>query len=397
LQDLLKGLTVVEGAAFIAGPSCCLYLAQLGAEVIRFDQIGGGPDYRRWPMSDGGDSYYWESLQKGKKSVALDLSRPEGRALAQRLAVSTGLFVTNYPVEGFLSYEKLKALREDLIAVRVMGWSDGKPGVDYTVNAAVGVPYLTGPADAPRPVNNTLPAWDFLTGALAAFSLIAAERKRQADGQGREIRLSLSDVAITAMGNLGWIAEVLTTGQEHPRLGNSLYGGFGRDFTTRDGQDVMIVALTPRQWAGLIGPLGIAAPVAALEAELGVAFSHDEGARFVHRARLYPLFETAFAQHDLAELAPAFDAAGVTWSAYQPLSRAIADPRFAGALAEIEHPSGGRYPTPGFSGVVAGEPRPAPVPAHKLGQDTDEILSRLLNLSDGEIGKLHDQGVVASA
>ena len=83
MYDLLKGLRVVEGAAFVAGPSCALYLAQMGAEVIRFDAIGGGPDFRRWPLSAGGDSYYWEGLNKAKKSIAIDLSRPEGRELAQ--------------------------------------------------------------------------------------------------------------------------------------------------------------------------------------------------------------------------------------------------------------------------------------------------------------------------
>ncbi|HKT54066.1 MAG TPA: CoA transferase [Caulobacteraceae bacterium] len=395
MYDLLKGLTVVEGAAFIAGPTCGLYLAQLGAEVIRFDQIGGGPDFRRWPLSEGGDSFYWEGLNKAKKSVAIDLSRPEGRVLAQRLAASSGLFVTNYPVEGFLSYERLKALREDLISIRVMGWADGKPGVDYTINASVGLPFMTGPEDAAGPVNHVLPAWDLLTGALAAFSLLAAERARQADGQGREVRLALSDVAITSLSHLGQIAEVLAAGADRPRLGNSLFGGFGRDFETRDGQRVMIVALTRRQWSGLIAALGLAEAVAAIEAELGVAFGDDEGARFRARERLYPLFERAFAERLLADIAPAFDAAGVTWSFYQPLTTAIDDPRFADALAEVHHPSGARYPTAGFGGAFAGEARPTPVPAPKLGRDTDEVLSHLLGLSDAEIGALRDAGLVA--
>ncbi len=102
MYDLLKGLRIVEGAAFIAGPSCGLYLAQMGAEVIRFDAIGGGPDYRRWPVTDAGDSLYWEGLNKGKKSIAIDLGRPEGRELAVALATApgdnAGLFLTNYPV-----------------------------------------------------------------------------------------------------------------------------------------------------------------------------------------------------------------------------------------------------------------------------------------------------------
>ncbi|RYI13617.1 MAG: carnitine dehydratase, partial [Acetobacteraceae bacterium] len=163
--NLLKGMTVVEGAAFIAGPSCGLYLSQMGANVIRFDAIGGGPDSKRWPIGDQGQSLYWEGLNKGKRSIALNLGRPEGRELAQRLATSgDGLFVTNFPVNGFLSYDALSALRSDLICLRVMGWSDGSPAVDYTVNASVGLPYMTGPADDTRPVNHVLPAWDLLAG-----------------------------------------------------------------------------------------------------------------------------------------------------------------------------------------------------------------------------------------
>ena len=102
MYDLLKGLRVVEGSAFVAGPTCGLYLAQLGAEVIRFDNIGGGPDFRRWPLTEAGDSLYWEGLNKSKKSIAIDLGRPEGRELAQNLAAAPGdeggVFVTKEKV-----------------------------------------------------------------------------------------------------------------------------------------------------------------------------------------------------------------------------------------------------------------------------------------------------------
>ena len=112
MYDLLAGLTLVEGAAFIAGPSCGLHLRQMGATVVRFDQAGGGPDFGRWPLGHDGTSLYWEGLNKGKKSIALDLRRPEGREVAQRLATAgDGLFVTNFSADGFLSWEALSALR----------------------------------------------------------------------------------------------------------------------------------------------------------------------------------------------------------------------------------------------------------------------------------------------
>src|ERR1700751_4660378 len=117
--DVLRGMRVIEGASFIAAPSCALHLAQLGADVIRFDMIGGGPDRNRWPVAANGASLYWEGLNKGKKSIAIDLSGPEGRELACELITapdpSGGLFVTNFPAEGFLAHEALKKRRGDLI------------------------------------------------------------------------------------------------------------------------------------------------------------------------------------------------------------------------------------------------------------------------------------------
>jgi 2-methylfumaryl-CoA isomerase len=398
MYDLLRGMTIVEGAAFIAGPSCGLNFAQMGATVIRFDQIGGGPDAGRWPLSGTGESYYWEGLNKGKKSIALDLSRPEGRELAQLLATAgDGLFVTNFPEAGFLSWERLAALRADLICLRIMGWPDGAPAVDYTINAAVGVPLMTGPADDPRPVNHVLPAWDLLAGSYGAFALLAAERARRASGEGCELRLALSDLAAATLGNLGQVAEVVAGG-DRPKSGNDLFGAFGRDFATRDGARIMIVAITPRQWTGLVETLGLAEKVARLEAETGVSFAVDEGARFDHRAALFPLAEQAIAARDLADLGAAFDAAGTCWSVYRSLAGALADePRLFRdnpVFAPVAHP-GGTYATPGAPVRIPQDARVDPAPAPRIGADTDEILATLLGLDTGEIGRLHDQGLVA--
>jgi 2-methylfumaryl-CoA isomerase len=406
MYDLLNGMRVVEASAFVAGPSCAMHLAQFGAEVIRIDQIGGGPDFGRWPLSpDGGASLYWEGLNKAKKSVAVDLSRPEGRELAARIATApgadAGLFVTNYPVEGFLSYERLRARREDLICVRIMGWPDGRPAVDYTVNAAVGVPAMTGPADDPRPVNHVLPAWDLLAGAYAAFAMVSAERARRSDGRGREIRIPLSDLAIASLGHLGQIGEVLTSGMDRPRVGNALYGAFGRDFVTMSGDRLMIIALSARQWTGLLSVLDLEGAVSALEAQLGVQFAKDEGARFEHLDRLTPLIEAAIARRQTSELTTAFETKAVCWGPYQTLRQAVrSDVYFSSAnpiLTEIDHPSGCRYLAPGAAATLPSETRRTPVAAPPLGRDTDAVLSEVLRLSTAEIAKLHDDGVVAGA
>jgi 2-methylfumaryl-CoA isomerase len=406
MYDLLNGLRVVEASAFVAAPSCALHLAQFGAEVVRIDQIGGGPDFRRWPLDPrSGASFYWEGLNKGKRSVALDLTRPEGRELAVRIVTApgenAGLFVTNFPVDGYLSYGALRRLRHDLICVRIMGWPDGRSAVDYTVNAAVGVPAMTGPASDTRPVNHTLPAWDLLAGAYAAFTLVAAERARRQDGRGQEIRIPLSDLAIASLGHLGQIGEVQVLGQDRARLGNELYGAFGRDFETLDGKRLMVIAITARQWSGLVAALGLQARVSDLECELGVRFDRDEGVRFTHRRRLVPLIESAIAGRNAVDLTAAFETRAVCWAPYQTLQQAVsADRYFSSAnpvLSVIEHPSGQSYLAPGAAASLPSEPRRAPVPAHRLGQDTDEILAELLALSAGEIGRLHDAGLVAGS
>lgn len=404
MYDLLKGLRVVEGSAFVAAPTCGLYLAQMGAEVIRFDNIGGGPDFRRWPLADNGSSLYWEGLNKGKKSVAIDLASPQGREIAQRLAAAPGedggLFITNFPVEGFLSYDKLKALRDDLICVRVMGWADGSQGMDYTINSALGLPLMTGPVGDERPVNHVLAAWDLLTGAYCAFSMVSALLARMRGMGGREIRAPLSDIGAATMANLGFSAETMLIGHQRPRMGNDVFGAFGRDFTTRDGEKLMLLCITPKQWEKALDVLGIGAGVAAVEAELGVSFAKDEGLRFTHRARLYPLFEQAFAAKTAAELTPAFDAGGVTWGSYQTMEAALNDPRLFKdnpMFESVTHPSGLTYPAPGAMGTIPQDVRRPVAPAPKLGQHTDEVLAEVLGMSGGEIAKLHDAKVVAGA
>lgn len=404
MYQLLQGLRIVEGASFVAAPSCGLHLLQLGAEVIRFDSIGGGPDFARWPQAEGGASFYWEGLNKGKKSIALDLTRPEGRELALRIATApgenAGIFLTNFPVGGFLAHEKLATLRPDMITVRVMGWPDGTTAVDYTVNCAIGIPAMTGPADQSEPVNHVLPAWDLLAGASAAYALLAAERHRRQTGKGQEVRLPLGDVAMAAIGHLGQVAEVLAGGADRPRMGNELFGAFGRDFLTRDGERLMVIAITPRQWSNLLKALDIAVPVAALEAELGVSFARDEGLRFQHRYRLFPLVEGAIAARALAEIGPAFDALDICWGRYQTVSEAVAsDPRFIRnpIFTPVAHPSGHTYPTPGAAASFLGASRGVPPRAPRLGEHTDQVLAEVLGLSSGEIGRLHDQGLVADA
>lgn len=398
MYPLLNCLSVIEASSFVASPSAGLYLAQMGAEVIRVDQIGGGPDFHRWPVTEDNASLYWENLNRAKKSVALDLSSPQGRELLQELVRKTGQFVTNFPADGFLSHAKLSEGRADLVTVRIMGWADGSPALDYTVNNSVGYPMLTG--EGPEPVNHVLPAWDLLTGAYAAFAMLAAIRHREQSDEGSEVRIPLSDVAIGTVANLGGIAEVLYSGANRQRLGNAVYGLFGRDFVTADGVRTMIVVVTPRQWTNFVATLNLESAVAALEAERGVSFAKDDGLRFTHRDALFPMFAAAIAARNHAKLAAAFDAGGIVHSAYRTMQDAVNDPALVAnnpVFGTATNPSGFDYPAAGSFATVPQMERQAPQSAPVNGGNSEEVLAERLGLSATQIAKLIDAGTVKQA
>jgi 2-methylfumaryl-CoA isomerase len=394
---ILQGMRVVEGSAFVAAPLGGMTLAQLGADVIRFDQIGGGLDYQRWPLAGDGESLFWAGLNKAKRSIALDLHSDRGRELASALIADAGLFLTNFPARGWLAYEILRGRREDLIMVALAGNPDGTSEVDYTVNPATGFPWATGPRDLSVPLNSVLPAWDIAMGSLAAIGLLAAERHRTRTGEGQLIELALSDVAFAMVGNLGRIAEAQLGGRDQPKDGNYLYGAFGHDFETRDGRRVMVVALTARQWAALRRATGIEDAVATLEQATGYDLDTESG-RFAARDLLAAILRPWFASRELHEIRECFAGTGVSWGPYQTFSQLVTeDPRCSVSnpmFSELEHPGVGRYLAPAsplrFSGVERRPVERAPA----LGEHTDSILSDL-GLSEAEIGRLHDSGVVA--
>ncbi|MEA2129885.1 MAG: 2-methylfumaryl-CoA isomerase, partial [Solirubrobacteraceae bacterium] len=163
-EGVLSGVRVIEGSAFVAAPTAGMTLAQLGADVIRFDAPGGGLDSKRWPLNSDGDSLFWSGLQKGKRSIEVDLRSEEGRERLSQLITwpgpGNGIFLTNFPARGWMSYEKLKERREYLIMVVMTGNHDGSSEVDYTVNPSVGFPDAMGPRDSAVPTNSLMPAWD---------------------------------------------------------------------------------------------------------------------------------------------------------------------------------------------------------------------------------------------
>ena len=191
MTGILAGLRVVEGSAFIAAPLGGMTLAQLGADVIRFDDINGGLDSDRWPVTKDGRSIYWAGLNKGKRSIAVDLRNPRAQELLGALITGpgpdAGVFLTNLPARGWCGYDALAAKRADLIMVLIQGNHDGTTAVDYTVNCATGLPFATGPIGTEGPVNHLLPAWDMIAGSHAAIAVLAAERHRTRAGVGQRL------------------------------------------------------------------------------------------------------------------------------------------------------------------------------------------------------------------
>ncbi len=402
MNGILSGLRVIEGSAFVAAPLGGMTLAQMGADVIRFDPLGGGLDYRRWPVTAGGDSLFWAGMNKGKRSIQIDFSTAEGQELLTRLITADGegkgIFLTNFPARGWLDYKALCAKREDLIYVNVLGDRQGGSAVDYTVNCAVGFTHATGPSGSPEPVNHLLPAWDNITGQMAATAVLAAERHRRIRGEGQLVRLALKDVALATTGHLGNIAEVMVNHEDRPKYGNYLYGAFGRDFVTRDQQRIMVIGLTPRQWQAIVKVTGIEAQVRAEESASGLDFS-KEGDRFKGRQQLALLLEPWFARHTMAQLEQLLEKSGVCWGPYRTFREMIeTDPDCSEQnplFKLVEQPGIGSYLMPRspieFGAVPTLEPMRAPL----LGEHSDQILAEELGLSMAEIGRLHDRKIVA--
>jgi 2-methylfumaryl-CoA isomerase len=400
---ILAGLRVVEGSAFVAAPLGGMTLALLGADVIRFDPIGGGLDAGRWPLTpDGAQSLFWNGLNKGKRSIAVNLRSPRGQELLTRVIAApgadAGIFSTNFPARGWLAYESLRTHRDDLIMVAFTGRRDGGSEVDYTVNPQIGVPSFTGPSHEAAPVNHVFPAWDAIAGHQIALAILAAERYRTRTGHGQLVSLSLKDVGLAMLGHLGFLAEATLHDADRARYGNYLYGAFGRDFETADGARVMVVGLTDSQWTALCTATDSIDAMSTLGTQLHLDLS-DEGNRFVAREQISDVLAPWFAARPFAEVRDVLTRHRVAWGPYRTVREALRDDPDASPdnpmFAMLEQPGIGAHVAPGSTFTFSDAPRVPLRGAPRLGEHTDEILLELAGVSEAELGALHDAGVVA--
>jgi len=401
-HDLIH-MRVIESSAYIAAPLAGLTLAQFGADVIRVDQIGGGIDYGRLPLAPSGRSLYWTGLNKGKRSIAVDLRRPEGRDLVQALATApgdaTGIVLTNL-ASSWLTHALLAARRADVITCTISGNADGSSAVDYTVNCATGYPAVTGGGSIARPVNNVVPAWDLACAHQAAFALVAAVDRRRRTGKGCELKLALADVAFTTLSHLGLLAEAEVLDEERPSIGNYIYGAFGRDFATADGRRIMVAGISAGQWRALVSACGAGAQIAALEGRLGLELDR-EADRFQAREAIAEIIAAWCVARPLGEIERIFDEHRVCWGLYRTVRDLLANDARVSQSAEvferIETPGVGCHLAAGTPVRIAGEKRGATRPAPLIGEHTDQVLHEVLGLDPAAVGRLHDGGIVAGS
>ena len=389
----------MELSAFVAVPLGGATLAAMGADVIRVDPVGGGIDSGRLPRV-GGRSLYWAGLNQGKRSVTLDLGSQRGRDLVGRLITSGGegggIVITNLAARGWSSYEGLRAFRSDLIMVVLTGNPDGSQAVDYTVNARLGFALVTGPSNLSEPVNNVVPAWDAQAGYLVAVAVLAAERHRRRTGEGQLVSFNLMDVGLILTSRLGAMAEAELVPQPRGRYGNFVYGTFGKDFRTRDGRLLMVVALTPRQWRSLVHATGLHAEMDSLATRLELDLS-DEQARWEAREEIAAILSGWMLARDLIDVSRLFDARGVVWAPYRTFKELVGDDPFASpanpTLGRVHDDGVGEYVLPRSPlkfGAFERDPVEAPP---RLGQHTDDVLREVAGLSDQELAELRASGL----
>lgn len=402
LTQLLTGVRIIECASFVAGPFGSMSLAQMGADVIRVDPLQGGPDFKRWPMSQRADSsLFWTGLNRGKKSLAIDMRSTRGRELILELATApgpnAGILIDNQVGRSWLEYENLISRRSDAIQVRIGGSASGSPAVDYTVNPSVGIPAITGPSDHAEPVNHALPAWDLLAGMTATTGLLAALRHRDLTGEGTELNIALEDVALAGVAGMGWYTEAEELNDARSKAGNHLYGSFGINFSTLDRQQVMVVALTPRQWSALLDATQTRPVITAIESSLGVSFS-NEGDRFTHRGILTAALSPWFAAHTFAEVETSLIKYGALFSKYRSLGQVVQDFRTgkeSKVLTEVQQQGIGEVIS-AHSPIRTRNEYLSSAQAPQFAEHTEQVLSDVLGLSSTEIARLYDEKVIGA-
>jgi crotonobetainyl-CoA:carnitine CoA-transferase CaiB-like acyl-CoA transferase len=403
----LSHLTILDLSRVLAGPWASQVLADLGAEVIKVERPGSGDETRGWgppwlpPAADGEarTAAYFAATNRGKRSITVDLARPEGQAIVRRLAARADVLLENYKVGALarygLAYRDLAAVNPRLVYCSISGFGqDGpyrdRPGYDFLVQAMGGLMSLTGEPDgAPGggPVKVGVALTDVLTGMYAATAVLAAVAHRDRTGEGQHVDLSLLDVQVSALANQA--EAYLVTGVPPGRMGNAHPSIVPyQAFATADGRLVLAVG-NDAQFARFCEVAG--RPELARDPRFAT-----NAARVEARAELVAVLAPLLAARSTAAWIAALEAADVPCGPINDLAQVFADPqvRHRGLRVDIPRPGGGTVPGVASPIRLSRTPVRHDVPPPALGEHTREVLVGLLGMDEAEVEALRVSGVV---
>ncbi len=404
----LEAIRVLDLTRVLSGPYCTMLLADLGAEVIKVERPGAGDDTRSWGPPwmkdasgrDTAESAYYLSVNRNKKSVTLDISKPEGQGIARELADKCHVLIENYKVGTLqkygLGYEKIKTTNPSIIYCSVTGFGqDGpyapRPGYDFIFQGMGGLMSITGerdgqPGAGPQKVG--IPITDVLTGMYASVAILAAIAHRERSGQGQYIDSALLDtmVAFNANQIVSWFA----SGKIPVRWGNAHAQVVPYEvFPTADGHIILAVG-NDSQFAKFCEVAG--KPGWTRDSRFA-----QNANRVRHRATLVPLIAELLRNRTQLQWLDALEPLGVPCGPINRLDAVFADPQLVarGLKSDLPHPTAGIVPQVGapmkFMGTPLAPNRPPPL----LGEHTVAVLRERLQLSDAAIAQLADEGVIA--
>ncbi len=401
----LKGLRVFDLTRILAGPTCTQILGDLGCDVIKVEQPGTGDDTRRFAPpfirdekgEDTSESAYFSSSNRNKRSITIDLTKPEGQTLTRRLIEKSDILVENFKFGGLdkygLSYDKLKDDFPGLVYCSITGFGHtgpyaSRPGYDVLIQAMGGFMSITGEPEG-EPQKAGIPVADLMAGMYAAISINAALRHREVTGEGQHIDIGMLDTMTATLSILG--LNYLTTGETPKRLGNTHPNIVPyQAFATEDG-NMVLAAANDAQFERFCNFAG--APELASDSD----FNSNEQ-RVINRDRLIEKLSTIIAGKPTQHWIEGLEKINVTCGPINTIDQVFADPQVTarGMDLEMDHPLTGDNPlhliaSPIKMSKTSPEYRRAPP---LLGQHTGEVLKELLDMSAEEIQALHEKGVI---
>ena len=407
-EGALSHLRVLDLSRILAGPTAGQVLADLGADVVKVERPGSGDDTRQWGppwLADRsgaptGESAYFLSANRGKRSVAIDFARPEGRRLVRELASRADVLLENFKVGGLAKYgldhAALAALNPRLIHCSITGFGEtgpyaGRPGYDFLIQGMGGLMSVTGEPDTAEgggPQKAGVALADVMSGLYATIAVLAALAARERTGEGQHIDLALLDVQVASLANQAM--NYLVSGEAPDRLGNAHPNIVPYQvFAASDGHFILAVG-NDEQFRRLCTCLEL--PEVGDDPRFAT-----NGGRVEHRDALVPLLQKVFEQQPKAAWLAALEAAGVPCGPINRIDEVFADPqvRARGMVAEAAHPLAGRVSLVGSPLKLSGTPTREPTAPPLLGEHTRAVLSQWLGLEEAELARLAGAGVVA--